>query len=173
MSAERGRLVDREAGRDDRSPLIAAGLFLGMGLGGFIDGIALHQILQWHHMLSSRVPPVTLVTVKYNMIWDGLFHAVTWTMAVIGVVLLFHAGRCHPMTGSGRVLLGAMLAGWGLFDVVEGLIDHQLLGVHHVRPGPHLLAWDLGYLIFGAALMVIGAALASSGGLSQPEVAGR
>ncbi len=46
----------RTAGRGDRSPLIAAGLFLGLGLGGFVDGIALHQIVQWHHMLSSRVP---------------------------------------------------------------------------------------------------------------------
>jgi len=34
-------------------PLIAAGIFLGLGLGGFVDGILLHQILQWHHMLSN------------------------------------------------------------------------------------------------------------------------
>jgi uncharacterized membrane protein len=27
----------------------AAGIFLGLGLGGFFDGIVLHQILQWHH----------------------------------------------------------------------------------------------------------------------------
>ncbi len=26
---------------------------LGVGLGGFVDGIVLHQVLQWHHMLSS------------------------------------------------------------------------------------------------------------------------
>ena len=25
----------------------AAGVFLGLGLGGFFDGIVLHQILQW------------------------------------------------------------------------------------------------------------------------------
>jgi uncharacterized membrane protein len=150
------------AGRDDRSPLIAAGLFLGLGLGGFFDGIVLHHILQWHHMLSSRIPPVTVVTVKYNMIWDGLFHALTWTMVVTGVVLLFRAGRRAAMW-SGRVLLGPMFAGWGLFNVVEGVIDHELLGIHHVRPGPDLLAWDLGFLIFGAALMVIGAVLAGGG----------
>jgi uncharacterized membrane protein len=147
----------------DRSPLLAAGLFLGMGLGGFIDGIALHQVLQWHHMLSSRVPPVNLVTAKYNMIWDGLFHAGTWTLVVIGVVLLFRAGRRRATMWSGRVLLGATLAGSGLFDVVEGLIDHELLGVHHVRPGPDQLVWDLGFLIFGAVLMVIGAGLAGGG----------
>ena len=29
-----------------------AGIVLGIGLGGFFDGIVLHQILQWHHMLT-------------------------------------------------------------------------------------------------------------------------
>ena len=29
------------------------GIVIGVGLGGFVDGILLHQILQWHHMLSS------------------------------------------------------------------------------------------------------------------------
>src|SRR4051794_35429080 len=29
------------------------GTILGVGLGGFVDGILLHQILQWHHMLTS------------------------------------------------------------------------------------------------------------------------
>ncbi len=29
------------------------GIVLGVGLGGFVDGILLHQLLQWHHMLTS------------------------------------------------------------------------------------------------------------------------
>ena len=31
----------------------APGVLLGVGLGGFVDGILLHQLLQWHHMLTS------------------------------------------------------------------------------------------------------------------------
>jgi uncharacterized membrane protein len=146
-------------GPASNSPLTTAGLCLGIGLGGFIEGIVLHEILQWHHMLSSRVPPVTLATANFNMMWDGAFHVMTWVMTVTGVALLFRAAP-RGARMSGRMLLGAMLGGWGLFTVVEGLIDHQLLGVHHVRPGPDLVAWDLGYLIFGATLMVIGAVLA-------------
>ncbi len=103
---------------------------------------------------------MTVVAIQYNMIWDGLFHALTWTMVVTGVVLLLRAGRRRATMWSGRVLSGAMLGGWGLFNVVEGVIDHELLGIHHVRPGPGELAWDLGFLIFGALLMGIGTALA-------------
>jgi Predicted membrane protein (DUF2243) len=30
------------------------GILLDVGLGGFADGIVLHQVLQWHHMLTSE-----------------------------------------------------------------------------------------------------------------------
>jgi uncharacterized membrane protein len=54
-----------------------------------------------------------------------------------------------------------VLAGWGAFNVVEGLIDHQILGLHHVRDdlgGP--LGWDLAFLAVGVVLIVGGGALA-------------
>ena len=63
--------------RPHHGALIAAATLLGIGLGGFADGILLHQILQWHNMLSSRVAPTDLIAMKYNMVWDGLFHAFT------------------------------------------------------------------------------------------------
>src|SRR5688500_5971320 len=34
-------------------PTKALGLPYGVGVGGFVDGILLHQILQWHHMVSD------------------------------------------------------------------------------------------------------------------------
>ena len=46
-----------------------------------------------------------------------------------------------------RAHLGLLLAGWGIFNVVEGLIDHQILGIPHVRDdfgGP--IGSDLGFL---------------------------
>jgi uncharacterized membrane protein len=136
--------------------IISAGLLLGTGLGGFADGIVLHQILQWHNMLSSVRPPLDLVTMKYNMIWDGLFHALTWTVTVLGLWRLWRAGQRPDVPWSGRTLVGSMLAGWGLFNFVEGLIDHQLLGLHHVHPGENQLAWDLGFLALGLVQIAIG-----------------
>jgi uncharacterized membrane protein len=146
-----------------RGPLISAGTLLGVGLGGFLDGILLHQILQWHNMLSSRVVPQDLVAMKYNMFWDGLFHAFTWIVTVVGLALLWRAGQRATVPWSGRTFTGSLLLGWGLFNVVEGLIDHQILGVHHVHPGVNQLAWDVGFLIFGAALCGGGWALMRSG----------
>jgi uncharacterized membrane protein len=140
--------------------LIRAGVLLGIGLGGFIDGILLHQILQWHNMLSSRVAPTDLVAMKYNMVWDGLFHAFTWIVTAIGIGMLWHAGSRKSGPWSARTFVGALLGGWGLFNLVEGVVDHQMLGVHHVHPGVNEVAWDVGFLVFGAALVFAGAMLA-------------
>ncbi len=137
-------------------PLVSSGILLGTGLGGFVDGIVLHQILQWHNMLSSKLPPTNLVDMKVNMVWDGLFHALTWVVTVIGLTLLFRAGRRADVPWSGRVLLGGMSTGWGLFNFLEGLVDHQILGIHHVHPGNGELAWDLGFLASGLLLIGIG-----------------
>jgi uncharacterized membrane protein len=139
-----------------RGPLISAGTLLGIGLGGFVDGILLHQILQWHNMLSSKIVPDDLVTMKYNMVWDGLFHALTWVMTAVGLSLLWRAGQRTDVPWSTRTFTGSLSLGWGLFNVVEGVIDHQLLGLHHVHPGTNQLAWDIGFLIFGALLIAGG-----------------
>ena len=144
-----------------RPPSItAAGIVLGLGLGGFFDGIVLHQVLQWHHMLTATSPPTSLGSLELNTLWDGLFHVATYVFTIAGVFLLWRAVRATgspPPTGT---LVGALLMGWGIFNVVEGTIDHHLLGIHHVLdslpPGPARLALDLAFLAFGAALILTG-----------------
>jgi hypothetical protein len=43
-----------------RAPALLLGL--GLGLGGFVDGIVLHQVLQWHHLVSDvEAYPTTTV----------------------------------------------------------------------------------------------------------------
>lgn len=142
--------------RNRRAPLIVAGILLGLGLGGFVDGIVLHQILQWHHMLSSVRPIKTFSDIEANMVWDGLFDASTWVLTVVGLILLWRAGGRDDVPWSSKTFVGSLLIGAGLFNLVEGLIDHQILGIHHVKPGPNELAWDLGFLAIGAVLAVTG-----------------
>jgi uncharacterized membrane protein len=135
-----------------------SGVLLGVGLGGFVDGIVLHQILQWHHMLSStdRYPASTVAGLETNTLWDGLFHAATWVAVATGLWLLWRRTGDWSWARSGRELLGWMLVGWGGFNLVEGLVDHHLLGIHHVREGGSQTAWDLAFLAFGALLVGAG-----------------
>src|SRR5690606_23934570 len=108
----------------DRRPLMAAAVLLGMGLGGFVEGILVHQILQFHSMLSGEtfypnygVPDAELVVnLEVNMFWDGLFHAATWLMTIAGIALLWRAGQRGDVPWSTRTLVGGMLLGWGLFN---------------------------------------------------------
>ncbi|MBX0292370.1 DUF2243 domain-containing protein [Hymenobacter sp. HSC-4F20] len=147
-----------------RTPLIAAGLLLGAGLGGFVDGIVLHQILQWHNMLSNQLPPDNLVAAKVNMYWDGIFHAGVWVLTVIGLRVLWAASRRADVPWSGRTLVGSLLLGWGLFNVVEGIIDHTLLGLHHVYEYTDAkMPWDMAFLAFGVLLLLAGWGLIRAG----------
>lgn len=152
--------------------LALPGILLGVGLGGFVDGILLHQLLQWHHMLSSTgtdrlgLPPYpvdTLAGLKINTVWDGLFHVFNWVSILVGLALLFSrtTNSRRPLFGS-RELWGWVIAGWGIFNLVEGIVDHQILGIHHVHPSGSL-AWDVAFLILGAVLLVGGWLLARSG----------
>jgi uncharacterized membrane protein len=155
-------------------PSIAiAGILLGIGFGGFFDGILLHQILQWHHMLTSTGshPATTVAGLEDNTLADGLFHALTFVAALIGLTLLWAAVRKGAAL-AGRHLMGLMLAGWGAFNLIEGIVDHQILTVHHVNPD-NILLWDTLFLILGAVLLVGGVALARSGARAEEEALAR
>ena len=152
-------------------PARLPGFLLGLGLGGFVDGIVLHQLLQWHHLLTStgEHPADTVRGLEANTLADGLFHASTWVLVVAGVLTMLAAWRRGALAPSWSSQIGLLLAGWGTFNLVEGLIDHQLLGVHHVRDdlgGP--LSWDLGFLAVGLALLVGGWALHRAGERRPP-----
>jgi uncharacterized membrane protein len=148
--------------RARRPPPRTSGLLLGLGLGGFVDGIVLHQILQWHHMVSSvdGAPTDTVPGLELNTLADGFFHLATWLLVVAASVTGLAAWRQGRLAPNYAFHFGLVLAGWGIFNVVEGLIDHQLLGVHHVRDDLGApLSWDLGFLAFGVALIAAGWAM--------------
>src|SRR3954452_15193725 len=139
---------------------ISAGILLGLGLGGFFDGIVFHQILQWHHMLSSAGhPPDTVENLKLNTLADGLFHASTYVLTALGVIVLWGASRTSHQRWSGKHLVGTILIGFGLFNIVEGTINHHLLGIHHVNetvPRAQWMFWDIAFLVWGAVMLLGG-----------------
>ncbi|RWM69765.1 MULTISPECIES: DUF2243 domain-containing protein [Mesorhizobium] len=145
----------------------SAGILLGLGLGGFFDGIVLHQLLQWHHMATSAGYPADSVeNLRFNTLLDGLFHAGTYMFVVLGLVVLWRTVHKSHLRWAGKMLLGTMLMGFGIFNLVEGVIDHQLLGIHHVNetvPQDQWIYWDIGFLIWGALMLIGGLALSRQG----------
>ncbi len=140
------------------------GVLLGVGLGGFVDGIVLHQILQWHHMLSSTDahPATTVAGLEANTLADGLFHVGTWLVTALGVALLWRAARRGERFAADRAFVGWLLVGWGLFNVLDEVVFHALLGLHHIREGEHELAYDLAFLALGVVQLAAGSLLVRS-----------
>ena len=158
----------RTANRGAHHKYTAAGLLLGLGLGGFIDGIVLHQILQWHHMLTdydghTSFPGTSVSSLEDNTLWDGLFHVSTWVFVATGLALLWQA-MSAGYRATWRSTVGLLLAGWGTFNIAEGIVDHHILTIHHVRDDVEdPLWWDLGFLAFGALLVMVGLGLRRRG----------
>ena len=150
-------------------PTVAAATALGIGLGGFFDGILFHQILQVHNMLSARVPTDTLVGAKVNMVWDGLFHAAVWLVTLIGVSMLWRAARRSDTMFDNRILIGGLVLGWGFFNVVEGVIDQHILHAHHVYERLGQSVWDYAFLGWGGAMILIGWLLVRAGSAAPFE----
>lgn len=146
----------------DQRRVIRPGIVIGIGIGAFFDGIVFHQILQWHHLLTSAgYPPDSVQNLQINTLADGLFHAAAWIFTLAGLFMLWQVMIQQRLSAlpaerrSPRILIGALLMGWGGFNLVEGRVDHHLLQIHHVHPGPNEAFWDIAFLVWGA-LMLIG-----------------
>lgn len=135
---------------------LAPGFIMGASLAGLFDGILLHQILQWHHMLCIETHCVvkTVDVMKRQNLFDGIFHLAMYILLLTGLALF--TGALRERTFSSHRFWGAIVFGFGVFNVLEGIIDHHILQIHHVRFGPGQPAWDISFLILGAILAVIG-----------------
>jgi hypothetical protein len=78
-----------------RNPSRLAGLRLGVGLDAFIDWIVMHQILQWHHLLTATgdQPATTIDGLEANTLADGLFYLATWVIVLAATAMTVKAWR--------------------------------------------------------------------------------
>jgi uncharacterized membrane protein len=124
------------------------GFLLGFALGGFFDGILLHQILQWHHLLSNVDAARDM---RVQILADGLFHALMYVVAAVALALLWRARTAAAEPGASGRLWGAALLGFGAWHIVDSVLSHWLLGIHRIRmDSPNPLMWDLiWFFVFG------------------------
>lgn len=138
-------------------PLATASVVMGIGIGGFIDGILFHQILQLHGMVSNMLPIDTVVGKAVNMFWDGIFHALTLTAVLFGFALLLRLLKLKNINPSSRLAVGGAIGGWGIFNFVEGIIHHHIIKLHNVNEfalNPDV--WNYAFLASGIIFMGIG-----------------
>jgi uncharacterized membrane protein len=113
---------------------------LGFALGGFFDGILLHQILQWHHLMSLVAGFEDL---RRLVLWDGLFHLGAYLLALIALAGLWRERGDLSLT-PGRRVFGAALIGFGLWHIVDAIAFHWVLQIHRIRiDSDQPLLWDL------------------------------
>lgn len=156
-----------------RSRVSGWSVVLGIALGGFFDGILLHQILQWHHLLSLVENGGDL---RFQVLWDGYFHALMYVIAALGLVGLWW-GRAGTAAPDGRRVGGSLLVGFGLWHVADAVLSHWLLGIHRVKIDSDMpLLWDLAWLgLFGILPLVAGLITGRAGragpGMGSPALA--
>ena len=134
---------------------LASGL-LGFALGGFFDGILLHQVLQWHHLLSG-VDAEAVRDLRVQILADGLFHLLMYVVALAGLWALWRARRRGAVIGS-TMLAAWALIGFGAWHVADAVLSHWLLGLHRIRMDSDVpLLWDVAWLgVFGLVPLAIG-----------------
>jgi len=138
---------------------------LGFAASGFFDGILLHQVLQWHHLLSAiQVGPAR--DLLFQVMADGLFHALMYLIALAGIWLLWLARRDAATPGSGRRLLAGFWVGFGAWHVLDAVLSHWVAGIHRIRmDSANPLAWDLAWLfLFGILPLLAGWRMRQGGG---------
>lgn len=134
-----------------------AGYLLGFGLGGFFDGILLHQVLQWHHLLLG-IERAPFQDIKVQILADGLFHVLMYFIAMAGLWLLWKARQEFAAPKADRLLLANAFIGFGAWHILDSVLSHWILGIHRIRMNvENVLFWDvLWFVVFGIVFVVIG-----------------
>jgi uncharacterized membrane protein len=78
---------------------------------------------------------------------------------VVGLVALVETAG--PVAHWGRPTWGAILAGFGGFNLFDGVVDHKLLRVHQIRPGvADQLPYDVVWIGLSLLILAVGVGLA-------------
>lgn len=138
--------------------LLVGSTTLGFGFGALLDVVVFHLILQWHHLLSGRITTHSLHGLQANVYWDGMFALTMIGIMLVGAGLLWRSVNHSSEARSAVRVVGGILAGAGLFNLFDGIVDHYLLGMHDVVHGtqafnPHWVGASL--LLVGAGILVV------------------
>ncbi len=129
---------------------VVSGVLFGVGVAAFVDETVFHQLLHWHHFYDKSTPAAGLVS-------DGVFHAFGWFAVVAGLFLFADLRRREAWQAKRWV--GALLVGYGAFQLYDGTVQHKLMRLHQIRYDVELLPYDLAWNLSAAVFLIVGAVL--------------
>jgi uncharacterized membrane protein len=134
-----------------------ASFLLGFAMGGFFDGILLHQILQWHHLLSG-VQTGALGSLSAQVAVDGVFHAIMYVIAAAGLIELYRARSAVAGEPALRPRWGHFWIGFGVWHIIDALLSHWITGIHRIKmDAENPLVWDIAwFVVFGVLPLLYG-----------------
>lgn len=131
-----------------RHRVVLSGFLFGCGIAAaLIDLFIFHLGLQWHHFYDLSTPEIALLA-------DGIFHAFGWFITVAGLFLLADLRRRGPLPWARWV--GAVVLGVGSFQLLDGVLNHKILGIHQIRYGVDLLLYDVVWIGSACVMILIG-----------------
>ncbi|MGM0389874.1 MAG: DUF2243 domain-containing protein [Natrinema limicola] len=140
-----------------RQRLLVSGGTVGFGFGAVIDAMIFHVTLQTHHLLSGFYDPYSLDGLRTNVMIDGLFLLVMLGVMIAGLGGLWRLVNGTNERFSTRYLLGAVVVGMGVFNIIDGVVSHYVLDLHNVVHGTE--AWNPHWLAVSVLLLVLGLAI--------------
>ncbi|QCJ47170.1 MULTISPECIES: DUF2243 domain-containing protein [Haloprofundus] len=155
-TAERPARTGTDVEETTDRPLLRAGVVLGFGLGGLVDVLVFHLVLQTHHLISGWVPPTTPQALQLNLVADGLFSLLMLAIMAVGFWMLWKTADRPDVPWSAGTYAGAVVVGTALFNLYDGTVDHYILEMHHVTQGLQPDAFDLLWLVGSVVLLIAG-----------------
>ena len=71
--------------------------------------------------------------IRVLILWDGIFHLLTYIIAGIGLWPLWRTRKEFPALGADRRLFANALAGFGVWHIIDSFLSHWVLGIHRIR----------------------------------------
>lgn len=150
---------NRQSPADDTDrELLGWSATAGFGLGAAADVLLFHLVLQHHHLFSGYIDPRTSEGLRANVAYDGIFLLLMLGVGIGGLLMLWRASGSRLL--SRAYLGGGLLVGAGLFNVIDGVASHYLLGLHDVVHesavwNPHWVVVSLVLLGTGVGLLAV------------------
>jgi uncharacterized membrane protein len=93
-----------------------------------------------------------------NILWDGVFLAFSLIITIIGVSLLWYASGSknkNSLLSNKWSFIGLIFIGFGGFNIIEGIINHHILEMHHVIDVANPFVFDLIFLVVGGLAFLV------------------